>query len=332
MIFAEMGYQAKSPYHVELSGRGRKEVDVYIKDERASVNQIMLVECKSWSSRVPQDTVHSMHTVMQGAGANTGFIISKRGFQRGAREAAKNTNIHLLTWDELQHKFGRQWFSHQSENLEKFVTQLRLIDHLHLSQNDPAILIHNNMVFSATKQWREFSDILADVRMVLFAAMAQPKSYDVPGPIEIAVHFDTAGAVLDSHGLWSLFLPSVRAYFEWILQQAMACLAAYEVLANRARAEFELLPDDVATAAFDRAFTQSIEEMPIRVFRDWLGDEVYFTLIKQVSVKEHAQRISLAEHNVLYVVHNIQVESMTWANQRPSFPAGLFRLSLALRT
>ena len=69
MFFAEMGYQTKSPRLVDLAGRGRKEIDVYVEDERASVNQIMLAECKSWSSRVPQDTVHSMHMVMQGAGA-----------------------------------------------------------------------------------------------------------------------------------------------------------------------------------------------------------------------------------------------------------------------
>jgi predicted helicase len=71
----------------------------------------MLVECKFWDSSIPQDTVHSFHTVMTGAGANTGFIISKIGFQSGAYEAAqKNTNIHLLTWKGFQHKFGRQWY------------------------------------------------------------------------------------------------------------------------------------------------------------------------------------------------------------------------------
>ena len=119
MLFTEMGYYAESPHTVELAGRGKKEVDVYIRDDRASVNQIMLVECKFWTQRISQETVHSMITVMGGAGANTGFIISKNGFQAGAREAARSTNIHLLTWDELQQKFGRQWFAYKSELLEK---------------------------------------------------------------------------------------------------------------------------------------------------------------------------------------------------------------------
>src|SRR5205823_4340354 len=78
----------------------------------------MLVECKLWSAPVSQDAVHSMHTVMLGSGANTGFIVSEAGFQSGAYEAAANTNIHLLTWEELQQKFGRQWFLYRRDELK----------------------------------------------------------------------------------------------------------------------------------------------------------------------------------------------------------------------
>jgi hypothetical protein len=66
ILFREMGYDATTPFTVELAGRGNKEVDVYIRDPQASVNQIMLAECKLWESTVPQDTVHSFHTVMIG--------------------------------------------------------------------------------------------------------------------------------------------------------------------------------------------------------------------------------------------------------------------------
>ena len=79
-----MGYEATAPFTVELAGRGKKEADVYVNDPRASVNQIMLIECKHWELLVPQGEVHSFQTVMIGAGANTGFIISKVGFQSGA--------------------------------------------------------------------------------------------------------------------------------------------------------------------------------------------------------------------------------------------------------
>ena len=140
MLFREMGYDATTPFTVELAGRGNKEVDVYIHDPRASVNQIMLAECKLWESAVPQDTVHSFHTVMIGAGANTGFIICKAGFQSGAYEAAQNTNIHLFTWEELQHKFGRQWCLYKSEARDRLVAEMRAIDRTYLDQFDPAAI------------------------------------------------------------------------------------------------------------------------------------------------------------------------------------------------
>jgi|SRR5271166_4588015 len=284
-LFLEMGYRTESPYIIELAGRGKKEVDVYVEDERASVNQIMLIECKSWSNRVPQDTVHSMHTVMHGAGANTGFIISKRGFQKGAREAAKSTNIHLLTWDELQHKFGRQWLAYQSEQLEKLIAELRGIDHIHLAQNEPIRTIHNNMVFRATGKSGELMDVLADIRMVLLASIAQPQRYDVSGPIEVSVHGDTPGAVVDSYRGYSLSLPSVRAYFEWIVPTARTCLERYRTLEQRSYAAFDSLQDDVSDAAFQRVLDEATEEMPIRVFRKSLGEEAYLALIKQYREK-----------------------------------------------
>ena len=170
--------------------------------------------------------------------------------------------------------------------------ELKLIDHLHLSQGDTTIPIHNNMIFGATGQWRELSDVLADIRMIIFAAMAQPKTYDVPGPIEIPVHPDTSGAVLDSHGIWSLHLPSVRAYFEWMVLQAQTCLAKYRALHQRAHAAFETLPDDMANAASERMINEIIEELPIRVFRDQLGDEIYSTLIKDHLKESNRHRLS----------------------------------------
>src|SRR4051794_8746202 len=37
-------------------------------------------------------------------------FISANGFQSGALEAARNTNIHLVTWNEFQERFFDRWF------------------------------------------------------------------------------------------------------------------------------------------------------------------------------------------------------------------------------
>jgi hypothetical protein len=59
---------------------------------------------------VPKTVVHAFRTDMDEIGAHVGFIISAKGFQSGALEAARNTNIELLSWDEFQERFFARWF------------------------------------------------------------------------------------------------------------------------------------------------------------------------------------------------------------------------------
>ena len=277
MFFREMGYYATTPFIVELAGRGKKEVDVHICDPRASVNQIFLAECKLWETAIPQDTVHSFHTVMHGAGANTGFIISKAGFQIGAHEAAQNTNIHLLTWEELQHKFGRQWYLHRTDVVGKVIAELETIDRIYLEQCNP-VPIANWMMFSATAREEELLEILNDIRVVLLAYIGRPKTYDVPGPIDVSVYDGFPGAVKDKWGCHILQLPDVRSFFAWIETQGAMLIDLFKALRDQAVRDFETLSDS-GEAAFAETLKLLAEETPLRVFRGDLGEETYQSLI-----------------------------------------------------
>jgi hypothetical protein len=53
--------------------------------------------------------IHSFRTVISDFGAHHGFIISRAGFQAGAKEAVTKTNLDLLTFDELQSLFFDRW-------------------------------------------------------------------------------------------------------------------------------------------------------------------------------------------------------------------------------
>lgn len=91
--------------------RGNVEIDVFATDEHHAPPITYLCECKHWKTRVPQNVVHSFRTVVADFGANYGLLISSVGFQDGAFEAAKNTNIRLLSWNEFQEMFAHRWFS-----------------------------------------------------------------------------------------------------------------------------------------------------------------------------------------------------------------------------
>ncbi len=107
-LFAELGCTVKVGETIELV-RGNKEVDVLVHDPIPSPPAMYLVECKFWNSPVPQEVVHSFRTIVADSGAHRGFIVSKAGFQAGARKAIVKTNVDLYTFQELQALFFSRW-------------------------------------------------------------------------------------------------------------------------------------------------------------------------------------------------------------------------------
>lgn len=100
--------------------RGAKEIDVCVRDVSITPSAVYLCECKYWQRSVPQEIVHAFRTVMADTGAHRGYIISMVGFQSGAYEAIANTNIDLVTFDELQDVFCDRWRTAIGERLTPY--------------------------------------------------------------------------------------------------------------------------------------------------------------------------------------------------------------------
>lgn len=107
-VFNEMGCIAATGVTKDLP-RGRVEFDVIVDDITTTPHSLYVCECKHWSRRIPQNIVHGFRTTVIEIGANRGFIITRAGFQPGAREAAKWTNIDLLTWEEFEVLMFDRW-------------------------------------------------------------------------------------------------------------------------------------------------------------------------------------------------------------------------------
>lgn len=105
-ILRECGYEVEEQKSVKLA-RGEANADVWA-DDHAEPPNILVVECKHWKRRVSRDVIHAFRTVVGDSGANTGFLVSSAGFQKGAVEAAAYSNVRLLTWDEFQQLFARR--------------------------------------------------------------------------------------------------------------------------------------------------------------------------------------------------------------------------------
>lgn len=52
---------------------------------------------------------------MYDSGATLGMLISKNGFQSGAIDAAKCSNVILLTWEEFINTLSDKWLTTQLE-------------------------------------------------------------------------------------------------------------------------------------------------------------------------------------------------------------------------
>lgn len=107
-LFSEIGCDVRVGEQVKLV-RGEKEIDVSVRDPQTTPASVYLCECKFWSKPVPQEVIHSFRTVLSDFGAHRGFIISRAGFQAGAKEAVKKTNLDLLTFEEFQSLFFDRW-------------------------------------------------------------------------------------------------------------------------------------------------------------------------------------------------------------------------------
>jgi hypothetical protein len=118
-LFHELGFQdVKSP-HKLVGIRTTKEVDVYAVDASAVPPIRIACECKNWNSAVPQGVVLEFRSVLEDSGINRGFVISKLGFQSGARDAAKNTPIVLLSFEGLTQLFFDAWLKAMSARLDR---------------------------------------------------------------------------------------------------------------------------------------------------------------------------------------------------------------------
>ena len=122
-LFSELGCEVIVGARLDLV-RGAKEIDVCVRDSFTSPPSQYLCECKFWNKPVPQEVVHSFRTVVADYGAHRGFIISRAGFQAGARQAVRSTNVDLVTFPELQTIFFDRWRIAMGERFMPYADRL----------------------------------------------------------------------------------------------------------------------------------------------------------------------------------------------------------------
>lgn len=99
--FISLGAEAKTNQTIK-GVRTSHDIDVLVKTKYLGEELTWIIEVKYWNSNVPKEKVLALRTIVDDVGADRGYIISKRGFQSGAYEAAENSNVKLKTFEQLK--------------------------------------------------------------------------------------------------------------------------------------------------------------------------------------------------------------------------------------
>lgn len=119
---SQAGYKAETTKEIELV-RGKAEVDVFATADDEMLKQF-ICECKYWEKPVPQEKIHAFRTVVHDSGSMFGIFISKNGYQKGAIEAAKCSNVILKDWEGFIDMISHKWLKKRFQNLLKISAPL----------------------------------------------------------------------------------------------------------------------------------------------------------------------------------------------------------------
>lgn len=282
LLFRELGCKVTTPRVVELSGRGNKEIDVYVEDSRTSIPQVTIIECKLWGQPIHQEVVHAFYAVMQGCGANAGLIISKAGFQSGAFEATKSTNINLFTFEELQHRFGHEWTAAQRSKVATLLEPLRQAGNLHFDQFS-LLPISNNMFFHTNKLKEQLVTLHAWWSCLLGEGNSiWPESYLGPEPVKMARHPLRPFSDPPNGQMWHE-AKTVREFFCLLTAGLKAWDIAFQRLRTKAKASFEALSSEDQDRLMNESLQQIREETPIRVLRSKVSNLEFERLLSLIA-------------------------------------------------
>lgn len=89
---------------VELQGKtATHQIDVYWEFDQGGIRYRTVVQCKDWDSRVKQEQLFAFKTVLDDLpGQPRGVVVSRKGFQQGAREFAAAHGILIYELREPQ--------------------------------------------------------------------------------------------------------------------------------------------------------------------------------------------------------------------------------------
>jgi hypothetical protein len=85
-FLSQLGFNVRIDEPIQ-GARAKHKLDVTARMNVACVDQLWVIECKSWKRPVPKERVLTFLGIVDDAGAERGLLFSESGFQTGAVRA-----------------------------------------------------------------------------------------------------------------------------------------------------------------------------------------------------------------------------------------------------
>jgi hypothetical protein len=106
-FFRNADMQAET--NISVQGvRASHDIDVVVRSRLVGFELLWLVECKHWRRRVSKLHVLALREIVADVGADRGILMAEQGFQRGALDAARLTNVQLTSLANLANTAGHE--------------------------------------------------------------------------------------------------------------------------------------------------------------------------------------------------------------------------------
>lgn len=175
--FRRLGCNAQEDLTV-AGVRATHAVDVHATFLRSGILCTWIIECKLWKSRVTKEKVLALKSILEDVGADRGIIVSEMGFQSGAQDAARGTNITLVT--SLQ-EFERTALAATSEVPLALVSASDPIQFYRFPQHAPheLLLVGDTLL---TSNWKDGSISLVDPARKVVTRTFELDKYEAVSP------------------------------------------------------------------------------------------------------------------------------------------------------
>jgi len=101
------GLTTEVKHNVKIQGKAtRHQIDIYWEYKIAGIHHKVAIECKNYNKKISKGIISSFHGVLTDIGNTNGIIVTKVGFQKGAKEFAEHYGINLI---ELREPKPEDW-------------------------------------------------------------------------------------------------------------------------------------------------------------------------------------------------------------------------------